>query len=86
LGDGISFEKITSYEEALKSSNKLAQILEDNEGINANLVPQNYYDYDLICLLFSAYLAHLQKGNISLQGSAESTYRFVIFIPIPPQN
>lgn len=83
MGDGISFEKISSYEQALKSNTKLAQILEDNEGIDPNLAIQNYYDYDLICLLFSAYLAHLQKGSISLHGSAESTYRFVIFIPLP---
>ncbi|BAQ60969.1 two-component sensor histidine kinase [Geminocystis sp. NIES-3708] len=83
LGDGISFEKISSYEEALKNNTNLAQILDKKDEINQELNQYNNYDYDLVCLLFSAYLASLQKGNISLQGSTESTYRFVISIPIP---
>jgi signal transduction histidine kinase len=83
LGDGMSFEKINSYEETLKSNTNLTQILQENDGTNPELNQQNNYDYDLICLLFSAYLASLQKGHISLQGSTESTYRFVISIPIP---
>jgi signal transduction histidine kinase len=83
LGDGISFEKINSYEDALKNNRNFTQILEQNEDINPELNYYNQYDYDLICLLFSAYLASLQKGHISLRGSAESTYRFVISIPIP---
>lgn len=83
LGDGISFEKINSYEEALKNNTNFTQVLQQNEDINPELNYYNHYDYDLICLLFSAYLASLQKGHLSLQGSTESTYRFVISIPIP---
>lgn len=86
LGDGMSFEKINSYEEALKNNNNLAQILEQKKDINQEFYEYSNYDYDMICLLFSAYLASLQKGSICLQGSTESTYRFVISIPLPINN
>lgn len=78
LGDGISSERITFYQEALNNYYDLS--LESKLDKKNN--KQNIYQYDLICLLFSAYLAHLQKGNISLQGSSESGYRFIISIPI----
>ncbi|MBL1209278.1 GAF domain-containing protein [Geminocystis sp. GBBB08] len=85
LGDGISFEKISSYEEALKNNANFVNILNNNQEINQELSSPNNYDYDLTCLFFSAYLAHLQKGSIVLQGSTQSTYRFVISIPISQQ-
>lgn len=74
LGDGISTEKITLYQEALNNYYNLS--------LDNKLDKKNSYEYDLICLLFSAYLAHLQEGDISLQGSSESGYRFIISIPI----
>lgn len=73
LGDGISTEKIALYQEALNNYYDLS--------LDKKLA-QKTSEYDLICLLFSAYLAHLQQGNISLQGSSESGYRFIISIPI----
>ncbi|BAQ63849.1 GAF domain-containing protein [Geminocystis sp. NIES-3709] len=78
LGDGISFEKINAYECALKNYD--SSLLQNN--IDKKTSSQNSYEYDLICLLFSTYLAHLQGGNISLQGSPESGYRFIISMPI----
>jgi hypothetical protein len=78
LGDGISTEKITVYQEVL---NNYYNLFLDNK-LNKKTSKQNTYEYDLICLLFSAYLAHLQQGDISLQGSSESGYRFIISIPI----
>jgi signal transduction histidine kinase len=82
LGDGISFEKINSYQEALKLNKEVTNVVKALETSSLDIAEQNNYDYDLISLLFSAYLANLQKGNISLLGSAESVYRFVVSIPI----
>lgn len=78
LGDGISSEKITFYQEALNNYHDLSL----DHTLDPKNSKQNTYEYDLICLLFSAYLAHLQQGDISLQGSSESGYRFIISIPI----
>jgi hypothetical protein len=78
LGDGISSDKITFYQETLNNyyNGSLDNKLDEKNH------QQNIYEYDIICLLFSAYLAHLQQGDISLQGSSESGYRFIISIPI----
>jgi hypothetical protein len=78
LGDGIPSEKITFYQEALNNYYSLS--LDNN--LTQNHKKQNPHEYDLICLLFSAYLTRLQQGDISLQGSSESGYRFIISIPI----
>lgn len=78
LGEGISTEKIIFYQEALNNY----YILSSQNKLEKENLEQKSYEYDLICLLFSAYLAHLQQGDISLQGSSESGYRFIIFIPI----
>ncbi|WP_017293432.1 GAF domain-containing sensor histidine kinase [Geminocystis herdmanii] len=78
LGEGISSEKISLYQEVLNNYYNLSL---DNK-LNKKTSKQNTYEYDLICLLFSGYLAHLQAGDISLQGSSESGYRFIISIPI----
>ncbi|MGI0483085.1 GAF domain-containing sensor histidine kinase [Geminocystis sp. CENA526] len=78
LGEGISLEKINVYQEAL---NNFAHLFLEND-LSETINKRNSDDYDLICLLFSAYLAHLQNGNISLQGTQELGYRFIISIPI----
>lgn len=78
LGDGISWEKIDIYQSVLNNEIeffKQEKYTEESETENKN-------QYDLICLLFSSYLARLQGGNISLQGSLESGYRFLLSIPL----
>ncbi len=87
LGEGISLEKVNLYQEVLNSKGLRLNLSTDQK----NLSPENNnltnYNYDLVCLSFSTYLANLQGGNISLKGSVESGYRFILSIPIPkPKN
>jgi hypothetical protein len=78
LGDGISLEKVNLYQDLLIYD------YDDNFLIEQSLqkIKNQNINYDLICLLVSAYLANLQKGIIGLRGSVESGYRFLVSIPL----
>lgn len=78
LGDGISLEKVNLYQDILNYD------YDDNFLIEQSLqkIKDQNINYDLICLLVSAYLANLQKGIIGLRGSVESGYRFILSIPL----
>ncbi len=79
LGDGISLEKVNWYREILQYDEYNHLSIENS----VNLIKHNNLDYDLICLLFTAYLAHIQNGNVKLLGSIESGHRFILSIPVP---
>lgn len=79
LGDGISFEKINNYTQAIQEAQESYRLSQGK--IEPALVNDNY-DYDVICLLFACYLTYLQKGSISLKGSSEAGYRFLLSLPI----
>ena len=77
LGDGISLEKVNWYQKILKYDEQNNLLVKNSLAVLKDKNP----DYDLICLLFSAYLANLQKGTIKLLGSIESGYRFTLSVP-----
>ena len=78
LGDGISPEKINEYQDMLQYDDQNHLLI----GKSMKQVKGKNPDYDSICLLFTAYLANIQKGRIQLFGSVESGYRFIIAIPL----
>lgn len=79
LGEGISFEKINLYNQAIQETKDNYRLSQRGiESVSSN----NNYDYDVICLSFASYLAHIQKGNIRLEGSSEAGYRFLLSLPI----
>lgn len=81
LGDGISLEKVSLYREILNEKKYRSQIV--STGNSSEIIHnEKIFSYDIISLLFSAYLARLQGGNILLSGSVESGHRFIICIPI----
>lgn len=82
LGDGISLEKINLYQEILENQQLKFNPTTEEQKLTSKQNILSNYNYDLVCLSFSTYLANLQRGKISLQGSVESGYRFVLSIPI----
>ena len=78
LGEGISLDKVNLYQEVLNYDSY------NNFLLRKSLIKikEKNLQYDLICLLVSAYLANLQKGVIGLNGSVESGYRFILSIPL----
>ena len=78
LGDGISLEKVNWYQKILKYDEQNNLLVKNSLAVIKDQNPE----YDLICLLFSAYLANLQKGTIQLRGSIESGHRFTLSVPI----
>lgn len=79
LGEGISFDKINLYHQAIKSAKDNYQL---SQVGSQSFLNENNYDYDVICLLFASYLVQIQAGNIELKGSPEAGYRFLLFLPI----
>ena len=82
LGEGISLEKVNLYQEILDNEELRSSLAKDENKLNPENNSLSNYNYDLVCLSFSAYLANLQGGDIALQGSLESGYRFILSIPI----
>lgn len=83
LGEGLSLEKINLYQEVLAHKELKYNLSSEEHKLTVKNNSLSNYNYDLVCLSFSNYLANLQRGNISLQGSVESGYRFLLSIPIP---
>jgi signal transduction histidine kinase len=48
--------------------------------------PHNHLSRESLGLLLSCQLAELHGGHISIQGSAESGYRYVLSLPLPAAN
>ncbi len=78
LGEGISFEKVTMYEQIIKETQKGY----NSSEIDAESKLVQNYDYDIICLLFACYLISIQQGYFDLKGSSEYGYRFLLSLPI----
>jgi signal transduction histidine kinase len=84
LGEGIPFEKVDLY------SQIVAQFERDESEIKPDIIAQTLSGqnehgldtHETLGLLFSCYLAQLQGGKISFQGSPETGYRFVFSLPI----
>lgn len=52
-----------------------------------NKLPENQDSRESLGLLLSCHLAQLHKGQISVQGLAESGYRYVVSLPqLEPVN
>jgi hypothetical protein len=84
LGEEISFENTELYTQIISRFNEnksnLQQLTLENYTYFKELIKSS--KVDLYGLLFSCYLAELQKGKIFLKGSTGSGYRFVLSIPL----
>ncbi len=82
LSDGISPDVIDNYLEIIQQYYDMDLLYVSQEEIKSYIQSLNQYNYELITLLFSCYLVDLQGGKITLQGTPELGYRFVINLPL----
>jgi signal transduction histidine kinase len=63
------------------TSAALIQVINDGENLNINHKPTEKISRDVLGLLLSCHLVELHGGQVIVQGSPESSYRYIVKLP-----